>query len=105
MTTLGFYFKDGVAANWIRSMLRRTAESHGLTATAGPMAGQGSPSDLIVQIATGEIATVYLADEEFKPALEHLATVPAGWAVAVANGLRAALRRQAETEAAETNDE
>jgi hypothetical protein len=104
MTTIGFYFKDGTDANWIRAMLRKTAEAHGLLATFGPMAGQGSPTDLLVQIATGEIATVFLADEEFKPAIQCLESLGEEWATSIVLSLRDALARQAETEAAEADE-
>ncbi len=82
--------------------LRGLARSHGYTQSRGAGAGElGSISQLMDAIACGEVATVLLPDEHFAPAiaaLEVLDDSGFGWATSIADSLRTALDRQAETE-------
>jgi len=82
-TAIGFYFRlPKAAANQIRANLASLAKKHGYTATAGPTAGEGNPSELLINIATGEVALVLLPDQH-RP-------ITAAWLRAQAQALRAA---------------
>jgi hypothetical protein len=61
MTTIGFYFRHD--ANRIRRALAAIAAEYGMTAIAGPTAGQGNPAELMASIAAGKTAVVLLGNE------------------------------------------
>jgi len=48
----------------MQAALRKIAERHGYTATRGPHANQGSPSELVQALDAGELATVLLDSDE-----------------------------------------
>jgi hypothetical protein len=64
--TFGLYFKQMSQreANTLRRHLNELAAQHGYLASRGPTAGEGNAADLLRAIASGEVATVLLADEE-----------------------------------------
>lgn len=95
----------------MQAALRKIAERHGYTATRGPRAGQGSPSELVQALDAGELATVLLdSDERWQIIAEldrHAATLD-GWLSEgireVANQLRAAAEREHQLDAEELAD-
>jgi len=48
----------------MQAALRTIAERHGYTASRGPHAGRGSPSELIQALEAGELATVLLDPDD-----------------------------------------
>lgn len=64
--SFGLYFKGLTQeeANAMRRQLNEVAAFHGYTATRGATAGQGNAAELLVSIASGEVATVLQGDEE-----------------------------------------
>lgn len=72
-TALGFYFRLSKAdANRVRRDLADLAKELGYTATRGPTVGEGNPAELLVAIASGEVALVLLPDEHRQWASEWL---------------------------------
>jgi hypothetical protein len=106
MTTIGFYFRelDKDDVNALRTRLNALAATFGYTAERGPTAGDGNLAAMLMAIDCGELALVLLPDIQYRPAIDALDKISAkigygdNWAETIANALRAALERQAETE-------
>ena len=89
----------------MQAALRRVAERHGYLAMRGPHAGKGNPSALIQALDSGELATVLMADEERRAAINELrqhATTLEDTALAAA--LRDLASQLADAVAAEDDD-
>lgn len=74
MAGLGLYLAglDAAEARQLRADLADIAKRHGYTAERGPTAGQGNVATMLVAIASGEVATVLLADEPRAAAIREL---------------------------------
>ena len=98
MTAIGIYVRLGrQATNAFRARLNEIAASHGYIAHSGPTKGQGNLVELLHAIDGGEMALVLLPDEQRARAIEYLETLDAEWATSIANGLRNAIQREAES--------
>jgi hypothetical protein len=74
MASFGLYFR-GVSqeeANAIRLQANKVAAYHGYSAERGPTAGAGNAAEMLVAIASGELATVLLPDEQRSMAIRWL---------------------------------
>lgn len=71
---LGFYLAGFTAAEarQLRADLAEIARQHGYIARRGPTSGDGNVAELLVAIASGEVALLLLADEEQWKAIEYL---------------------------------
>ena len=89
----------------MQAALRRIAERHGYLAMRGPHAGKGNPSALIQALDSGELATVLMADEERRAAIDelrrHAATLKD---IALADALRDLASQLADAATAEDDD-
>lgn len=61
MTTL-LHFRDSRDETSIIAAVKAVAADHGYVTSAGPGVGSGNVAELLAGIATGEVATVLLAD-------------------------------------------
>jgi hypothetical protein len=96
MPTIGIYFSteyEQDEINMLRAALSEIAKRHGYIRPRAP-GGQGSIGDLLIAIASGEVALVLLPDEHVTWAIEHLEAVGEEWADSIARALREARERE-----------
>lgn len=74
------YFPTKEAMDATVAVFAEVAARHGYTNARGTNAGKGNVAELVYRIASGEVATVLLSDEERDGAIEalrHFAALPA----------------------------
>lgn len=92
------WFPDAPTRDATMTALAHIAAQYGYTTERGTNAGQGNAAELVYRIASGEVATVLLSDEELGGAIEalrHFAALPAdewpgSWPAREAFGILAA---------------
>lgn len=66
------YFRDRHDAKHVMTVVAEIAASHGYINHAGPNPGAGNVAELLAAIASGEVATVLLADTPRDMAIDWL---------------------------------
>jgi hypothetical protein len=101
MATITFYVPgDPGSGNAFRARLNAIAGELGYSSPGGPTKGQGSITQLLLAIDNGEVAVVFLSDEERRRALATLNALHESdpvrneWANSVLHALERALHRE-----------
>lgn len=66
------HFRPDLDELTVLDSIRQIAANYGYTTRSGPQTGRGNVAELLAAIATGEVATVLLPDEQRLLAIEFL---------------------------------
>lgn len=66
------YFRNRHNADRVMAVMAEIAASHGYVNAGGPNSGAGSVAELLAAIASGEVATILLADTPRDMAIDYL---------------------------------